>query len=148
MAAFPHENTRIGARMGVVTGQPLGFTPTRFPKMGRTGSFSVCADWKRRLGARCCQESARAKIENGNSPSEGARPIGSHRSFPCATPLRASGLALLISVPTVIVVISLVCFALPHVGEASRNMQPLHGSWVNLYGAYSFLVWRFDLLIC
>jgi len=43
--------------------------PAHFPKMGRTGSFSVCADWKRRLGARFYQESARAKMENGNSPA-------------------------------------------------------------------------------
>jgi len=27
-------------------GQPPGFTPTRFLKMGETGNFSVCADWK------------------------------------------------------------------------------------------------------
>src|SRR5260370_32016541 len=37
-------------------------------------------------------------------------------------PKHSSGLALLISVPTVIVVISLGCFVLPHVGEAILNM--------------------------
>jgi hypothetical protein len=26
----------------------LDLLPTRFPKMGRTGNFSVCADWKSR----------------------------------------------------------------------------------------------------
>ena len=46
-------------------------------------------------------------------------------------PKHSSGLALLISVPTVIVVISLGCFVLPHVGEAIRNIQPLHGSWLH-----------------
>ena len=45
-------------------------------------------------------------------------------------PKHFSGLAFLISVPTGIVVISLGCFVLPHVGEAIRNMQPLHGSWL------------------
>ena len=55
--------------MRLVMGQPPGFTPARFPKMRRTGSFSVCADWKRRLGTQFYQESARAKTENGNSPA-------------------------------------------------------------------------------
>jgi hypothetical protein len=36
---FQRENTRIGARMRLVTGQPPGFTATRFPKVGRTGNF-------------------------------------------------------------------------------------------------------------
>src|ERR1700751_6038994 len=44
-------------------------------------------------------------------------------------PKHSSGLAFLISVPTVIVVICLGLFVLPHFGEAIRNMQPLHGSW-------------------
>src|SRR5260370_8116375 len=43
-------------------------------------------------------------------------------------PKHSSGLALLISVPTVIVVISLGCFVLPHVPESIPNMQPLHAN--------------------
>src|ERR1700732_1901491 len=39
--AFPRENTRIGARMRLVTGQPAGFTPPRLPKMGRSGNFGL-----------------------------------------------------------------------------------------------------------
>jgi hypothetical protein len=47
---------------------------------------------------------------------------------------------LLISVPTVIVVISLGCFVLPHVGEAIRNMQPLHGSWLHNWNGFVSIV--------
>ena len=56
--------------------------------LGRTGSFSVCADWKRRLGTRFYQESARAKNGKRQFSSECARLIGSYRSFPCVTPFR------------------------------------------------------------
>src|ERR1700724_1468151 len=55
-------------------------------------------------------------------------------------PKHSSGLALLISVPTVIVVISLGCFVLPHVGEAIRNMQPLHGTWLNSWNGFVSIV--------
>jgi amino acid transporter/nucleotide-binding universal stress UspA family protein len=55
-------------------------------------------------------------------------------------PKHSSGLALLISVPTVIVVISLGCFVLPHVGEAMRNIQPLHGSWVHNWNGFVSIV--------
>jgi len=37
--------------------------------MGETGNFSACADWKSRRGTGFYQESARAKMENGNSPA-------------------------------------------------------------------------------
>ena len=55
-------------------------------------------------------------------------------------PKHSSGLALLISVPTVIVVISLGCFVLPHVGEAIRNIQPLHGSWLHNWNGFVSIV--------
>ena len=55
-------------------------------------------------------------------------------------PKHSSGLALLISVPTVIVVISLGCFVLPHVGEAIRNLQPLHGSWLHNWNGFVSIV--------
>ena len=55
-------------------------------------------------------------------------------------PKHSSGLALLISVPTVIVVISLACFVLPHVGEAIRNIQPLHGSWLHNWNGFVSIV--------
>ena len=55
-------------------------------------------------------------------------------------PKHFSGLAFLISVPTVIVVISLGCFVLPHVGEAIRNMQPLHGSWLYNWNGFVSIV--------
>jgi hypothetical protein len=66
----------------------LDLLSARFPKMDRIRSFSICADWKKAAGRSVCQESARAKMENGNSPSEGARLIGSDRSFPCVTPTK------------------------------------------------------------
>ena len=55
-------------------------------------------------------------------------------------PKHSSGLALLISVPTVIVVISLGCFVLPHVGEAIRNMQPLQGGWLRNWNGFVSIV--------
>ena len=55
-------------------------------------------------------------------------------------PKHSSGLALLISVPTVVVVISLGCFVLPHVGEAIRNIQPLHGSWLHNWNGFVSIV--------
>lgn len=42
-------------------------------------------------------------------------------------PKHTGGLAFLISLPTVIVVVILSLFSLPHLGEAVRNLQPLHG---------------------
>jgi amino acid transporter/nucleotide-binding universal stress UspA family protein len=55
-------------------------------------------------------------------------------------PKHSSGLALLISVPTVIVVISLGCFVLSHVGEAIRNLQPLHGGWLHNWNGFVSIV--------
>src|ERR1700731_2425512 len=43
-------------------------------------------------------------------------------------PKQTGGLAFLISVPTVIVVITLGLFSLPHLGEAFANLQPSHGT--------------------
>ena len=55
-------------------------------------------------------------------------------------PKHSSGLALLISVPTVIVVVALGCFVVPHIGEAIRSMQPLHGSWLRNWNGFVSIV--------
>src|ERR1700693_4158176 len=55
-------------------------------------------------------------------------------------PKHSSGLALLISVPTVIVVICLGGFVLPHFGEAVRNMQPLRGGWLHNWDGFLSIV--------
>jgi amino acid transporter/nucleotide-binding universal stress UspA family protein len=44
-------------------------------------------------------------------------------------PRHTGGLAFLVAVPTVVVVILLACFALPHMGEAWRNVEPLSGGF-------------------
>src|SRR5262252_732219 len=44
-------------------------------------------------------------------------------------PKNTGGLAFLISVPTVLVVIALGVFSIPHMGEAFAHLQPLHGSF-------------------
>jgi amino acid transporter/nucleotide-binding universal stress UspA family protein len=50
-------------------------------------------------------------------------------------PKHTGGLAFLISVPTVIVVVLLGAFCVPHLGEAVRNLQPLQGGfWTNWHG--------------
>jgi len=53
-------------------------------------------------------------------------------------PKHTGGLAFLISVPTVLVVIALGAFSIPHFGDAWRNLQPLHGSlarnWAGFVG--------------
>ncbi|MEY2541847.1 MAG: hypothetical protein QOI22_1449 [Verrucomicrobiota bacterium] len=50
-------------------------------------------------------------------------------------PKHTGGLAFLISVPTLIVVIVLGLFSLPHMGEAIGHLQPLHGGfWSNWAG--------------
>jgi amino acid transporter/nucleotide-binding universal stress UspA family protein len=47
-------------------------------------------------------------------------------------PKHTGGLAFLISVPTLLVVIALTAFSLPHLGLAVAHLQPLHGSfWRN-----------------
>jgi amino acid transporter/nucleotide-binding universal stress UspA family protein len=55
-------------------------------------------------------------------------------------PKHSSGLAVLISVPTMIVVICLGCFALPHLETAIRNTQPLHGSWLHSWNGFVSIV--------
>ena len=51
-------------------------------------------------------------------------------------PKESAGVAILISVPTAIVVLLLGCFALPHFRDAAHMIQPLHGgffkNWENL----------------
>ena len=50
-------------------------------------------------------------------------------------PKHTGGLAFLISLPTLIVVLVLGLFSLPHMGEAIGHLQPLHGSfWQNWAG--------------
>ena len=53
-------------------------------------------------------------------------------------PKQTGGLAFLVSVPTVIVVITLGLFSLPHLGTAVAHLQPLHGTfgqnWAALVG--------------
>jgi amino acid transporter len=46
-------------------------------------------------------------------------------------PKESAGVAILISVPTAIVVLLLGCFALPHFREAEHMIQPLHGGFFN-----------------
>src|SRR6266478_4361007 len=55
-------------------------------------------------------------------------------------PKHTGGLAFLISIPTVIVVIGLGCFVLPHVGEAIRHVQPLHGGLLNNWNGFVSIV--------
>ena len=53
-------------------------------------------------------------------------------------PKHTGGLAFLVSVPTLIVVLLLGAFALPHLGAAVHNLQPLHGgfghNWTGFVG--------------
>jgi amino acid transporter/nucleotide-binding universal stress UspA family protein len=44
-------------------------------------------------------------------------------------PRHTGGLAALVSIPTVIIVIILCAFSLPHLGQAVHNVQPLTGGW-------------------
>src|ERR1700680_2345185 len=55
-------------------------------------------------------------------------------------PKHSSGLAVLLSVPTVIVVICLGFFVLPHFGAAIRNMQPLRGGWLHNWNGFVSIV--------
>ncbi len=55
-------------------------------------------------------------------------------------PRHTGGLAFLISVPTVLVVIALGAFSLPHLGDAWRNLQPLHGSFGKNWAAFVGIV--------
>ena len=55
-------------------------------------------------------------------------------------PKHTGGLAFLISVPTVIVVVLLAAFSLPHLGEAVRNLQPLHGGFTANWNGFVGIV--------
>jgi amino acid transporter len=55
-------------------------------------------------------------------------------------PKHSGGLAFLISVPTVIVVILLGLFVIPHLGEAVANVRPLHGSWLQNWNGFVSVV--------
>ena len=51
-------------------------------------------------------------------------------------PKHTGGLAFLVSAPTVIVVVILAAFALPHLGDAVRNLEPLHGGFKRNWGGF------------
>jgi amino acid transporter len=55
-------------------------------------------------------------------------------------PKHSAGLAFLVSIPTVIMVVLLGCFALPHLGEAFRNLQPLQGDWLHNWNGFVSIV--------
>ncbi|MCX6911162.1 MAG: universal stress protein [Verrucomicrobia bacterium] len=55
-------------------------------------------------------------------------------------PKHTGGLAFLISLPTVIVVVVLSLFSLPHLGEAVRNLQPLHGGFTANWNGFVGIV--------
>ena len=55
-------------------------------------------------------------------------------------PKQTGGLAFLISVPTVIVVITLGLFSLPHLGEAFAHLQPLRGTFGQNWFAFVGIV--------
>jgi amino acid transporter len=55
-------------------------------------------------------------------------------------PKHSAGLALLVSVPTVIMVVLLGCFTIPHIGQALHNLQPLHGDWLHNWNGFVSIV--------
>lgn len=55
-------------------------------------------------------------------------------------PKQTGGLAFLVSIPTVIVVIALGLFSLPHLGEAFAHLQPLHGGFSQNWFAFVGIV--------
>jgi amino acid transporter len=55
-------------------------------------------------------------------------------------PKHSAGLAFLVSIPTVIMVVVLGCFTLPHLGEAFRNLQPLRGDWLHNWNGFVSIV--------
>jgi amino acid transporter len=55
-------------------------------------------------------------------------------------PKHTGGLAVLVSVPTAIVVILLGILAIPHLGEAVANTQPLHGGFAHNWAAFVGIV--------
>ena len=55
-------------------------------------------------------------------------------------PRHSGGLAFLISIPTALVVALLGIFCLPHLGEAVRNLQPVHGSLLTNWNGFVGIV--------
>jgi amino acid transporter len=55
-------------------------------------------------------------------------------------PKHTGGLAVLVSVPTVIVIVLLGLFTLPHLGEAWHNLQPLHGGILQNWNGFVAIV--------
>ena len=55
-------------------------------------------------------------------------------------PKQTGGLAFLVSIPTVLVVVALGLFALPHFGEAIGHIQPLHDSFGKNWAAFVGIV--------
>jgi amino acid transporter/nucleotide-binding universal stress UspA family protein len=55
-------------------------------------------------------------------------------------PKHTGGLAFLISVPTVVIVVLLGLFCLPHLGQAIHNLQPLHGSFSQNWSGFVGIV--------
>lgn len=51
-------------------------------------------------------------------------------------PKHTGGLAFLIAIPTVVVVSLLAIFAVPHLGEAVHNLQPLHGGFLGNWNGF------------
>jgi amino acid transporter/nucleotide-binding universal stress UspA family protein len=55
-------------------------------------------------------------------------------------PRHTGGLAFVVSIPTVLVVIALGGFSLPHLGHAWANLQPLHGTFGQNWAAFVGIV--------
>ncbi|MCX6958933.1 MAG: amino acid permease [Verrucomicrobia bacterium] len=55
-------------------------------------------------------------------------------------PKHTGGLAVLVSVPTAIVVILLGVLAIPHLGEAVAHLEPLHGSFLHNWNGFVAIV--------
>jgi amino acid transporter/nucleotide-binding universal stress UspA family protein len=55
-------------------------------------------------------------------------------------PKSTGSLAFLVSIPTVIVVIALGAFSVPHLGQAWANLQPLHGTFGQNWAAFVGIV--------
>ncbi len=55
-------------------------------------------------------------------------------------PKHTGGLAFVVSIPTVLVVVALGVFSLPHLGQAWANLQPLHGTFGQNWAAFVGIV--------
>jgi amino acid transporter/nucleotide-binding universal stress UspA family protein len=55
-------------------------------------------------------------------------------------PKHTGGLAFVVSIPTVLVVVALGAFSLPHLGQAWANLQPLHGTFGQNWAAFVGIV--------